>query len=194
MENTGIMILAISAVVILLLIFALLIYAVVVYNGLVRLKNNIDRNWSNIDVLLKQRFDELPKLVKVCERYMKHERETLERVIRARSAINQAGDSDAQLNAENMLSGALKSLFAVSERYPELKADASFRQLQARITEMEDQIADRREFYNESVNIYNIRIDQFPDMLIARPLNFTSRKLWEIKPQHREDPGVNFSE
>ena len=177
---------------ILIIILGVIIYAITIYNGLVRLKNNIDKSWSNIDVLLKQRFDELPKLVKVCQGYMKHERQTLEAVIHARSAIGNARSESDQLEAQNLLSGALKSLFAVSEKYPELKADASFRQLQARVTELEDGIADRREFYNESVNIYNIRIEQIPDVLIAKPMNFTSRNLWDINPEHRADVAIDL--
>ncbi|MCZ7585125.1 MAG: LemA family protein [Deltaproteobacteria bacterium] len=154
------------------------LYAIGIYNGLVRLKNNIDRSWSNIDVLLKQRFDELPKLVKVCEAYMQHERATLEAVTRARSMLEGAKTEGEALGAQNAITSALRSLFAVVENYPELKADASFRQLQARVSEIEDQIADRREFFNESVNLYNIRIEQFPDVLIARSMNYQRKRLW----------------
>lgn len=145
---------------------ALVFYVITIYNGFVALKNNIERNWSNIDVLLKQRYDELPKLIKVCEGYMQHEQKTLEAVIKARSNINQARTDEQKMQAQNMLTDTLKSLFMVVERYPELKADKSFQQLGYRITELEDQIADRREFLNESVNIYNIRIEQFPDVII----------------------------
>jgi len=179
--------------VILVLILGLIGYVILIYNNLVAVKNNIDKAWSNIDVLLKQRFDELPKLVKVCEGYMQHERETLEAVIKARSmAGSSTGDADS-LNAQNAISSALKSLFAVSEKYPELKADASFRQLQARVSELENSIADRRELFNSTVNIYNIRIEQFPDVLISNALNYKSRSLWEIIPAHREDVKIEFS-
>lgn len=168
-------------------------YGVVIYNSIVMLKNNIDKTWSNIDVLLKQRYDEIPKLVGVCEGYMKHERETLEAVIRARSMHGSATTDLERLNAENAISSALKSLFAVVESYPELKANEAFRRLGARITEIEDQIADRREMYNETVNIYNIRIEQFPDIIVARIFNFMKRTLWEINPEHRNDVSVNFT-
>ncbi len=187
------MVLSIVLIVLLILILGVIIYAIMVYNGLIRLKHNIDKSWSNIDVILKQRYDELPKLVKVCEKYMEHERETLEAVIKARSMTNGAGGEGELMNAQNAISGALKSLFAVVEKYPDLKADASFRQLQSRISELEDQIADRREFFNESVNLFNIRIQQFPDVLIARPMNFNIRKLWEINPEHRNDVKLEFS-
>ncbi len=178
--------------VILALIMAVIIYSIVIYNGLVALKNNIDKSWSNIDVLLKQRFDELPKLVKVCEGYMNHERETLEAVIKARSMLQSAGGEEAAMNAQNAISGALRSLFAVAERYPDLKADAGFRQLQGRVTEIENAIADRRELYNESANIYNTRIESVPDVFIARMFNYGPRKLWEIEPEHRRDVEIKF--
>lgn len=179
--------------VILLLVLGSLIYLVMIYNGLVSLRNFSDKALSNIDVLLKQRFDELPKLVKVCEGYMQHERATLEAVIKARGMIG--GGSPAQnFESQNMLSQALKSLFAVSEKYPELKADQSFRQLQSRITELENQIADRREYYNDAVTIYNTRIEQIPDVFIARPMGFTAKRLWEIgNAAHREDVEISFN-
>lgn len=167
-------------------------YAVMLYNGFVQMKNDVDKSWSNIDLLLKQRFDELPKLIKVCEGYMQHEQRTLEAVIRARSQLSSAGTAEERLQAQNAISETLRSLFAVVERYPDLKADIGFRRLGERISELEDQIADRRELYNEYVNIYNIRLDQFPDLVIARAFNFTSRKLWEIDPAHRQDVEVSF--
>ena len=167
-------------------------YVIVIYNGLIGLKNNIDKSWSNIDVLLKQRFDEIPKLVNVCKGYMKHERQTLEAVVRARSHVGEATSDKDILEAQSEVSGALKSLFAVVENYPNLKADASFLQLQSRISDLEDQIADRREFFNESVNIYNIRIEQFPDMFVASAFHFERRLLWEIDPSERNDVEVEF--
>ncbi len=175
------------------ILVVLILYVIAVYNGLVSLKNNIEKAWSNIDVLLKQRFDELPKLIKVCEGYMQHEQKTLEAVIKARSQISSAKTDKQQMQAQNALTDTLRSLFMVVERYPDLKADKSFRQLGARITEIEDQIADRRELYNDSVNIYNIRIEQFPDVIVARLFNFTGRTLWQIDPAHRKDVAVNFS-
>ncbi len=171
---------------------ALAVYVITIYNGFIELKNSIERNWSNIDVLLKQRYDELPKLIKVCEGYMQHEQKTLEEVIKARSMVNQARTDEQKVQAQNMLTDTLKSLFMVVERYPDLKADKSFQQLGYRITELEDQIADRREFLNESVNIYNIRIEQFPDVIIARMFNFAKRTLWQIDPEHRQDVKVEF--
>lgn len=177
-----------------LLLAVLISYVIMIYNGLIRLKNETDKSWSNIDVLLKQRFDELPKLIKVCEGYMQHEKNTLEAVIKARSMVGEARTEGDQLNAQNMLTDTLKSLFAVTERYPDLKADAAFSSLGNRISELEDQIADRREFFNEYTNLYNIRIAQFPDVLVATKFNFTKKTLWEINPAHREDVNVSFSQ
>ncbi len=179
--------------IILLIIIILVGYIVVIFNGFVALKNSINQDWSNIDVLLKQRYDELPKLIKVCEGYMQHEQKTLEAVVKARSQINSARSDEQKLQAQSMLTDTLKSLFMVVERYPDLKADAGFRQLSNRISELEDQIADRRELYNASVTIYNTRIEQFPDLIVARIFNFAARKLWEIDPTHRQDVEVSFS-
>ncbi len=175
-----------------LFLAGLILYVIMIYNGLVALKNNINQDWSNIDVLLKQRFDELPKLIKVCEGYMQHEQKTLEAVIKARSMVGSARNENQRMDAQNALTDTLKSLFMVVERYPELKADAGFRQLSNRITEIEDQIADRRELFNASVTIYNTRIEQFPDVIIARLFNFSQRSLWSIDPAHRQDVEVNF--
>ena len=178
--------------IILLGLLGLIFYIIIIYNGFVALKNNINQDWSNIDVLLKQRYDELPKLIKVCEGYMQHEQKTLEAVVKARSMVNSAQGDEQKLQAQNMLTDTLKSLFMVVERYPDLKADAGFRQLSNRISELEDQIADRRELYNASVTIYNTRLDQFPDVIIARLFNFTGRSLWTIDPAQRQDVEVSF--
>lgn len=186
-------VLGIIIAVILLIILGIIIYAVTIYNGLVTVKNNVDKTWSNIDVLLKQRYDEIPKLIKVCERYMLHEAETLEKVTKARNMMNDAKTMDERGEAENVITGALKSLFAVSENYPDLKADKSFLNLQHRISELENEISDRRELFNASVNIHNIRIQQFPDVIIANTFGYKEKALWQIDPAHREDVEVKFS-
>lgn len=182
----------IITLIILGLLVALAVYAIILFNGLIRLKHNIDRAWSNIDVLLKQRYDELPKLVSVCEGYMKHERAVLENVTRARSQLDNAGTGKEVMDANNAISQALRSLFAVVENYPDLKADRAFRQLQSRVSQLEDQIADRRELYNDSVNLFNITIEQFPDVLLAGIMNLAPRQLWQIEPEHRQDVNINF--
>ena len=175
------------------IIIALLVYGIIIFNGLIRLKHNIERAWSNIDVLLKQRYDELPKLVSVCEGYMKHERATLENVTKARAQLDNASTGQQVMDANNAISQALRSLFAVVENYPNLKADRAFRQLQSRVSQLEDQIADRRELYNDSVNIFNIRIEQFPDVFVAGMMNLQPRELWQIEPDHREDVNISFN-
>ena len=172
---------------------AIILYFVVIYNGLVRLKNNIEQSWSNIDVLLKQRRDEIPKLVAVCEGYMKHERETLQKVTEARSMVDKAQGVAQTAQAENALTSALRSLFAVVENYPDLKANQNFLGLQTRVSQIENSIADRREFFNASVNAYNIRIEQIPDVFVARMLAYQPRELWQIDPADRQDVKISFS-
>ncbi len=167
-----------------------LIYFVVVYNSLVMLKHNVAKAWANIDVLLKQRHDELPKLVEVCKQYMKYEQETLEKVMNARSAVAAArerGDVGAVGAAEGQLRLGLGSLFAVAEAYPDLKANDNFQHLQGRISGLENAIADRREFYNESVNVNNVRIEQFPDVIVARMFNFGPKDLLEFSEEEKRD-------
>jgi len=169
---------------------AVLLYGVMIYNNLVSLKHAITKAWSNIDVLLKQRHDELPKLVETCKQYMKYEQETLEKVMKARAAVSNAmqkGDVGALGNAESQLRLGLGNLFAVAENYPELKANESFLHLQSRITGLENSIADRREFYNESANNNNVRIEQFPDVILAGWFRFKSAELLEFEENEITD-------
>ncbi len=174
-------------------IVVVLIYIIIIYNNLVSLKHNVSKAWSNIDVLLKQRHDELPKLVETCRQYMKFEQETLEKVMQARSSVataQQAGDVSALGQAEGALRLGLGNLFAVAEAYPELKADETFSHLQSRITGLENAIADRREFYNESANNNNVRIEQFPDVIIARFFNFKSHDLLEFTSEETANVSI----
>lgn len=167
-----------------------LIYSVSLYNNLVSLKHGVAKAWANIDVLLKQRHDELPKLVEVCKQYKQFEQETLQRVIAARSQVQTAreGQDIAALGiAENMMRSSLGGLFAVAEAYPELKANQNFMQLQTRITGLENGIADRRELYNDSVNIYNVGIEQFPAVLIANMFAYTAKPLLEFSTAEKAD-------
>jgi LemA protein len=180
--------------VVFLLFVALLVVATVyfvrLYNGLVALRENVRKAWANIDVLLTQRHDELPKLVETCKRYMQYEQQTLERVMQARSAVFKAqgsGDVTALGAAEGQLRHGLGQLFAVAENYPELKADQSFRHLQTRISELEESIADRRELYNESVNLNNIRIQTVPDVFVARAFAFQPATLLEFTEEQKRD-------
>ncbi|MFA6282403.1 MAG: LemA family protein [Candidatus Omnitrophota bacterium] len=175
------------------LIIGVVLYFVAVYNGLIVLSRNIDKAWANIDVLLKQRYDELPKLIKVCEGYMKYERETLEKITQARTACLGAKTVGEASQAEGELAKGLKTLFAVAENYPDLKANISFLQLQQRISYLESQIADRREFYNDSANNYNIRINQIPDMFVAQILQMKQRELFKAQEEERKDVDINFN-
>jgi len=174
------------------LVVGLALYFVSIYNGLVRVSRNIDKAWANIDVLLKQRHDEIPKLIKVCEGYMKYERQTLEKITAARTACLQAKTVGQSSRAEGELAQSLKTLFAVAENYPDLKANQNFVQLQQRVSYLESQIADRRELYNDSVNIYNIRINQIPDMVVARMMNLASRELFAITEEDKKDVDIQF--
>ena len=171
----------------------LIAYAVGVYNMLVRLSNNIDKAWSNIDVILKQRHDELPKLVEVCNSYMAHERETLEAVIKARNAYGTGRTINEKAQAENQIAGALGHLFAVAEQYPDLKANQQFLAIQQRISALENTIADRREFYNESVNVYNIAIQQIPAVWVAQQTSYTARPLLTVAASDREAAPLAFA-
>ncbi len=174
-------------------IAALVLYIISIYNHLVRLKHNVSKAWSNIDVLLKQRHDEIPKLVETCKQYMKFEQGTLEKVMQARSQVSEARQSQdvAGLGmAEGALRMGLGQLFALAEDYPELRANENFQHLQGRISSLENTIADRREFYNESANINNIGIETFPDLIVARLFGFGERDLLEFEASEVADVSV----
>ena len=175
-----------------LLVLGLIVisYGVMIYNALVRLKHGVTKAWANIDVLLRQRHDELPKLVEACRQYMQHERGTLEAVIKARNALSSArerGDVAGVGAAETALRAGLGQLFALAENYPQLKANESFQFLQERISGLENGIADRRELYNEAVNLNNVRIEQFPDVLIARFFAFKPAELLQFSAEEKAD-------
>ncbi|AFJ01191.1 LemA [Methylophaga frappieri] len=172
------------------LLVVVIVYAIIMFNHLVSLKHNVKKAWSNIDVLLKQRHDELPKLVETCRQYMQFEQQTLEKVMQARAAVSAAqanGDVPALGAAETEMRLGLGNLFAVAEAYPDLKANETFQHLQQRISGLENAIADRREFYNESVNINNIQIEQFPDLVIARLFRFRAFDLLEFSESETAD-------
>lgn len=167
-----------------------LIYAISTYNRLVALKHAVGKAWANIDVLLKQRHDELPKLVEVCKQYKQFEQQTLQQVIEARSRVQAARETQdmAALGAaEGALRSGLGQIFAIAEAYPELRANESFMQLQGRISQLENAIADRREFYNESVNINNVRVEQFPDSVIAGLFRFGTLPLLTFAAEQKAD-------
>jgi LemA protein len=174
-------------------LIVLVAYVAGLYNMLVRLANNIDKAWSNIDVILKQRHDELPKLVEVCNSYMTHERETLESVTKARNAYSAGLNINDKAQAENQIVGALGKLFAVAEQYPDLKANQEFLAIQQRISALESTIADRREFYNDSVNLYNIAIEQIPTLWVAQEVGYVARPLLTVAPSDRKDIPLAFA-
>lgn len=183
----------IEVIVVLGIIALIFVYGITIYNGLVTLRENVKKAWANIDVLLRQRHDEIPKLIETCKQYMGYEQETLERVMAARARVSTAqtqGNVGELGKAESQLRMGLGNLFALAEQYPELKANESFQHLQSRISMLEESIADRREFYNESVNNNNIRIDQFPDLLIARWFKFSGAELLEFSQETLADVNV----
>jgi LemA protein len=175
------------------LIAVIFIYGIIIYNGLVNLKNSISKAWSNIDVLLVQRHDELPKLVETCKQYMQFERETLEKVMAARSAVNsarQSGDVKGVGDAQGAIRNALGNINATVEAYPELRSNTAIMQLMSRITGLENAISDRREFYNEAVNANNVRIAEFPDLIVARLTGFKEAALLEFSDEQKSDVNI----
>ena len=179
--------------VVVLVVVGVFAYFITIYNSLVRLRNDIDKAWANIDVLLKQRHDELPKLIETCKGYMQYEQKTFQLITEARTAFMRANTMAEKAQADNLISGALKSLFAVAENYPELKANNNFMQLQNRISELEEKIADRREFFNDDVNTYNIRIQQLPDVFIAGMMGLQRKEMFKVTEEDRRDVEVKLS-
>lgn len=174
------------------LIIAIVVFFIGIYNQLVQIKVNVDKSWANIEVLLKQRYDEIPKLIKICEGYMKYERETLEKIVLARTRFLEAKTPSQIANADSQMGSALKNLFAVAENYPELKSNETFRQLQTRVSYLESQIADRREFYNESVAIYNARIMQIPYVFLAGILGYNQKEMYKVEENEKSNPDIKF--
>jgi LemA protein len=169
------------------------VYAIILYNGLVRLRNENDRAWANIDVLLKQRHDEIPNLVESVKGYLQHEQQTLIAVTQARAASMNAASIGQKAVADLKMANALRGLFAVAENYPQLKANESFLKLQARISEIEERIADRREFFNDDVNTYNTRIAQIPDVFIASFMELKPRAFFKVSEEDRKLVEVKFA-
>ena len=171
-------------------LLVLLVYGVMLYNGLVSTKHAVAKAWANIDVLLKQRHDELPKLVETCKQYKQFEQATLQSVIAARSQVQAARelqDVPALGQAEAALRAGVGRISAVAEAYPDLKANESFMELLTRVTALESAIADRREFYNEAVNINNVRVEQFPDTVVAQLFRFDAKPLLEFASAEKAD-------
>jgi LemA protein len=184
----------IPLLVLLFVIVGAIAYLLTLYNGLIAVKNNVDKAWANIDVLLKQRHDELPNLMEVCKGYMKYEGDTFERVTKARSMYSQAQTVDQKVEASATMTSAVGRLLATAENYPELKANNNFMQLQTRISELENQIADRREFYNDSVNVFNTRIQEMPDALLAGSMNLHPRQMFQVAEEEKAPVKISFAE
>src|SRR5271169_2023991 len=169
-----------------------LLYTVILYNGLVRLRNENDRAWANIDVLLKQRHDEIPNLVETVKGYMQHEQQTLLAVTQARAASMNASSIGQKAVADLKMASALRGLFAVAENYPQLKANQNFLKLQNRLTQLEERIADRREFFNDDVTTYNTRIGQIPDVFVASMMSLKPRQMFKVSDEDRRQVQVTF--
>lgn len=182
-------------IVIILLIVIPAIYVMSKYNGMIALRNKRNQSFSDIDVQLKQRFDLIPQLIEVVKGYMKHEAGTLENVTKARTSFLNAGTTDEKVEADNMLSGALKSIFAVSENYPDLKANQNFLQLQSEMSDIENKLAAARRFFNNATTEFNTYIQMFPANVIAKNMGFSELELFKTD-ESREDlnkvPTVKF--
>ena len=180
-----------ASLVIILAILAAIGYLIAIYNSLVRLRNDIDKAWANIGVLLKQRHDELPKLMETCKAYMQHEEKTLREIIEARTAFRKAETVPEKAQAHGRLSEALGNLFALAKSYPDLKGNRNFTQLQSRILELEAKIAERRELFNDDVNAYNSRIQELPEVLIARTMKLAPKDGFRLAEEEgpRDAPG-----
>jgi LemA protein len=184
---------AIIVLIVLAVAVGVIFWVIGTYNGLVRLRNQLDNAWAQIDVQLKRRYDLIPNLVETVKGYAKHERETFERVTQARNIAMSAKTVAERAEAENVLTGALKSLFAVAEAYPELKANQNFLRLQEELTSTENKIAFSRQFYNDSVMQFNTRIETVPVNVIANMFNFRRRDFFEVRAgAEREAPKVAF--
>jgi len=179
--------------IILAVIALVVVLFVVLYNGLVRSRNQVDNAWSQVDVQLKRRLDLIPNLVETVKGYASHEKSTFEAVINARSAAMTAAPTPgAQGQADNVLSGALRQLFALSEAYPDLKANQNFLAMQEELTSTESRVAYARQFYNDSVLGYHNKLDTFPTVLVAKMGNFPRREFFEAEDAARTAPTVKF--
>lgn len=178
--------------ILLIVIVVLIIWIIAMYNGLIRMKNRVDEAWSDIDVQLKRRHDLIPNLVNTVKGYAAHEKEVFDKVTTARAAAMGAGTAETKGQAENMLSGALKSLFAVAEAYPDLKANQNFLELQRELTDTEDKIMAARRFYNGNVRDFNTKIQVFPTNIFAGMLNFAKRDFFQAEAGEKENVNVQF--
>lgn len=171
---------------------AAVVYAIGIYNSFVQVRNNVDKAWHNIEVLLMQRHDELPKLIDTCEAYVKHERGLLEDITKLRVGYDGSKQIDEKIRTENELNQKLARLRHVWEGYPDLKASPNFLDVQDRVSALESSIADRREFFNDSVNVYNIQIARIPEVLVARLLGYERHPFLEVPEEKTRDVEMSF--
>jgi LemA protein len=184
-----------STLIVLAVIVVLIVWAITVYNGLISMRQRVNQAFADVDVQLKQRHDLVPNLVETVKGYAAHERGTLDEVVKARNAAVAAQGPAQQGAAENMLSGALRQLFALSESYPDLKASANFQQLQAELTDLENKIAASRRFFNNAVQEYNTGIQRFPAALFAGAFGFSQKDYFDLGTDRQADtatPDVKF--
>lgn len=179
-------------IILIIVVVLLVLYVISVYNGLIQLRNKVDDQASQIDVQLKRRFDLIPNLVETVKGYTKHEKETLEGVIKARNTYNTAGTLEEQLKADGELTKAMNKLFALAEAYPDLKADSSFLKLQNELSSIEEKIVYSRQFYNDSVLKLNNKIEMFPSNIVAGMFNFKKRQFFEASSEERQNVQVKF--
>lgn len=179
-------------IILLAVIGVVILYLILLYNGLVRLNMRINNAWSQIDVQLKRRFDLIPNLVSTVKGYMKHEKTVLENITKARSALMGANTLEEKAKQSDVITGALKTLFAVAENYPDLKANQNFLMLQEELSGTENKIAYSRQFYNDSVMLFNAKIQTFPTNLFAKMMNFTEREFFKTQGKEREPVKVEF--
>ena len=181
-----------TIVIIVLIVIGLTSVIISTYNKIVMLKFNVDKAFANIDVILKQRADEIPNLIKVVKEYMNYEQNVLDQLTQLRTKFLNTTDMNEKIELSNAIDKSMKSVFAVSENYPDLKASNNFMALQGRVSDLENAIADRREFFNESVNMYNIGITEFPNVILAKILGYKEKMLLQISEEEKRYDGIQF--
>lgn len=181
------------AVIVLIVVAVIASLGVGSYNNLIRLRNQLERAWANIDVILKQRYDEIPQLVQVIEQFSQYEAGVIGQLTTARAHYGQARSTDEKMAASQEISMAFKGILAIGEAYPELKSNQNFLQLQTRISQLENTLADRREGYNETVANFNTRIDQFPDVFAARLLSYQRQTMFQVSEAERATPSLKMN-
>lgn len=174
-------------------VIGLAVMGINIYNGLVSLRQQVERAWANIDVILKQRFDEIPQLIQVIEQYTGHEAGLLKELVNARTKYGSANNIHDKIAASQAMSVALQGVAAIGEAYPDLKSNNNFTQLQGRVSDLESMIADRREGYNEAVANFNTRIEQFPDMIAARILNYNRQEMFKVSDSEKVTPSLKMN-